>query len=81
MKKIILLLSLFLLVKTNTSAQSTMSGYVYDAQSREPLIGAIVFDSLTFYLRFSTLENYAFFAKAGMSYSFEKDKPKGKRRR
>jgi hypothetical protein len=47
MKKNSLLLSFFLLVKTITSAQSTISGYVYDAQNREPLIGAIVFDSLS----------------------------------
>ena len=47
MKKISLFVFLFFLIKTVTFAQSTISGYVYDAQSREPLIGAIIFDSLT----------------------------------
>ena len=47
MKKISFLLFLLSLIKINTFAQSIMSGYVYDAQNREPLIGAVIFDSLT----------------------------------
>ena len=35
------------LINFRLDAQTTLSGYVYDAQSREPLIGATIFDSLT----------------------------------
>ncbi len=38
MKKITVLVFIFFLIKTATFAQSTISGYVYDAQSREPLV-------------------------------------------
>ncbi len=48
MKKTILLLMLLVaLTRSNITAQSTLSGYIYDAQSSEPLIGATVFDSLS----------------------------------
>ena len=47
MKQKITLLSLFLIVYTSITAQNTLSGYIYDAKSREPLIGATIFDSLS----------------------------------
>ena len=47
MKQKITLLFLFLIVCGGVNAQNTLSGYIYDAKSREPLIGATIFDSLT----------------------------------
>ncbi len=47
MKQKITLLSLFLIVCMGVTAQNTLSGYIYDIQNREPLIGATIFDSLT----------------------------------
>ena len=47
MKQKITLLSLFLIVCMGATAQNTLSGYIYDTQNREPLIGATIFDSLT----------------------------------
>ncbi len=47
MKKTTLLLTTIFLLKITVWSQNTISGYIYDRQNREPLIGAIVFDSLT----------------------------------
>jgi CarboxypepD_reg-like domain/TonB dependent receptor/TonB-dependent Receptor Plug Domain len=47
MKKTVILLTTTFLLNIAAWSQNTISGYVYDTQSREPLIGATVFDSLT----------------------------------
>ena len=47
MNKYLLLLLFGYLINLKLDAQTTLSGYVYDSQSREPLIGATIFDSLT----------------------------------
>jgi CarboxypepD_reg-like domain/TonB-dependent Receptor Plug Domain len=47
MNKYLILLFILPTIFMRLNAQNTLSGYVYDAQSREPLIGATVFDSLT----------------------------------
>jgi hypothetical protein len=47
MQKTTTILFILLFVCKNADSQNTLSGYIYDAQSREPLIGATIFDSLT----------------------------------
>ena len=47
MNKYLLLLIIAQLIYFRLDAQTTLSGYVYDTQSREPLIGATLFDSLS----------------------------------
>ena len=47
MKKTIHFCVILLFICTNSFTQNTLSGYIFDLQSREPLIGATIFDSLT----------------------------------
>ena len=47
MNKYLFLFLVGYLINFQLYAQTTLSGYVYDSQSREPLIGATIFDSLS----------------------------------